>query len=106
MSWLQIIDIAACSLIVLGCIHIGDKAGRMRPGGARFFAYELYRVGYWAIGAFAACNMLGMLPGARGTIIEYYSHAPGVAMRAGLGLVFAGRMIRTVFGGRGCLARR
>lgn len=106
MSWLQIIDIASCSLIVLGCIHIGDKAGRSRSGVARFTAYELHRLGYWVIGAFAACNLLGMLPSAIGTDIEYYPHAPGVAMRAGLGLVFTGRIIRTVFGGRGCLARR
>lgn len=106
MNAMQVLDVCACSLILLGCVHIADKAGSFRRPFWRFASYEMYRFGYVLIGGFAACNLLGMIPAAADTAIEYKMHWPGVLMRAGLAVVFLGRLVRTVFGGAGCLARR
>ena len=106
MSLHQYIDIASCSLLIAGCVHIADKAGTLRKGWYRFISYELYRIGHLGVATGAAFMVLGMLPSASGTLIEYRPSLSASLVLAGLATVFAGRLVRTIFGGRGCLLRR
>lgn len=106
MIWLQIVDAASCALIFFGCINVTFLAGRRRYG-HRFLAYELHRFGYALLGGGAAMMLLGMLPIATGTALDYQGTAwQGVMMRAGVATFFAGRAVRTIFGGGGCWLKR
>lgn len=107
MSWLQLIDALSCALIFLGCINVTFLAGRKRKGGHRMVAYELHRFGYALLGAGAAAMLIGMLPTAAHTVIGYQEPPwQGVVMRVGVASFFAGRAVRTIFGGDGCLLKR
>lgn len=106
MSVLTLIDMGACALIALGCVHETFLAGRHRKGRTRFFAYELHRSGYALLGAAMVIYLLGLFPSAQGTAIETVE-APwqGIAGRLAVAFIFAGRLVLTVFARRGCLRR-
>lgn len=106
MSWVQVLDAASCALIFFGCVNVTFLA-RGRRCGHRFWAYELHRIGYAILGGGAAAMLLGMLPIADATILDYRPASwQGVMVRAGIAIIFAGRAVRTIFGGVGCLKKR